>query len=181
MAAFVFLLRAVNVGGTGRVPMAELRAHLEAMRFTKVKTLLQSGNVVCTGETEETSALEKRLELAAAKRWQPPVDFFVRNAAEWRAILAGNPFRQEAIDAPNRLHVMFLRDAPQPPALAALKAAIAGQEYFHARGRELYLYYPEGMGQSRFTGSVIERKLGTRGTARNWNTLQKIAALLVDA
>jgi uncharacterized protein (DUF1697 family) len=175
---YVALLRGINVGGNAILPMAEVRAFFEGMGVGEVKTLLQSGNVVFSGKVADGAALEKKLEAAAKKKFGREIGFFVRDAAERKGIVAGNPFADEAKRDPGRLVVMCLKAAPKKGALAALKAAIVGRETFRAGEGCLYIYYPDGQGTSKFTNALIERKLGTNGTARNWNTVLKIAAML---
>ena len=94
-----------------------------------------------------------------------------------RAVVARNPFRTEAARDPARLAVMVLKDAPADRAVAALRTAITGRETVRAAGRCLYAVYPDGMGRSRLTHTLIEKLLGTRATGRNWNTVRKLAEL----
>jgi uncharacterized protein (DUF1697 family) len=104
-------------------------------------------------------------------------DYFVRTAQEWSAIIAANPFPSEAKRDPGRLVMMCLKDAPPPAAVKALQAAIKDREVVKARGAQAYFLYPDGMGRSKLTIGLIERMLGTRGTARNWNTVTRLGAL----
>ena len=173
----VALLRAVNVAGHQPVAMADLRDFLTRLGFADVRSLLQSGNLVFRGGTRTGAALERWLEAEAAKRLALQTAFLVRTAAEWRAVVARNPFPEEAERDPARLVVVFLRDAPPAKAVRALQAAITGRETVRATGAHAYIVYPDGQGRSRLTAAVIEKHLGTRGTARNWNTVLKIGAL----
>jgi uncharacterized protein (DUF1697 family) len=172
----VALLRAVNVGGKNLVPMASLRALLEDLGFTRVRTLLQSGNAVFAGRAGP--AVEETLEKATRERLGVSTDLLVRSAAEWDEIRARNPFPEEARQDPGHLLVMCLKTAPPPGALEALRAAIVGRERVAVEGRQAYLVYPDGIGRSKLTVALVERKLGTRGTGRNWNTVEKLAAML---
>jgi uncharacterized protein (DUF1697 family) len=104
-------------------------------------------------------------------------DFFIRNTKEWREVVARNPFRKEAEHDPGHLAVMFLKAAPKANDVKAVQASIVGPEIVRADGRHLYIVYPAGIGKSRLTNVLIEKKLGIRGTARNWNTVLKLAAL----
>jgi uncharacterized protein (DUF1697 family) len=173
---FVGLLRAVNVGGKNLVAMANLRALLEELGFKNVTTLLQSGNVVFGAPAQDAVKLEGRLEAAVLKSLGVTTTFIVRSAPEWKEIVAGNPFADAARDDPGHLVVMPLRAAPARAAVAILVAAISGREQVQVIGRTLYAVYPDGIGRSRLTIALIERKLNTRGTARNWNTVVKLAA-----
>jgi len=170
----IALLRAVNVGGV-KVAMSDLRAFFEKLGFESVRTLIQTGNVVFEGGPKRD--LERFLETEAEKRMKLSTDFLVRDAGEWDAILAANPFPKMARSDPGHLVVMPLKDAPSAAGMAALRAAIPGRERVEAGTRHLYLTYPDGQGTSKLTIRVIESKLGTRGTARNWNTARKIAEL----
>jgi uncharacterized protein (DUF1697 family) len=177
MTIQIALLRAVNVGGRGAVAMADLRDFIAALGFNDARSLLQSGNLVFDAGRQAGPALERLLEREAAKRLELRADFFVRSGEELEAIVGKNPFRKEARDDPGHLVVMFLKEAADAKAVEALHAAIKGREVIRAAGRHLYIVYPDGIGRSRLTNAVIEEKLGTRGTGRNWNTVVKLAGL----
>lgn len=180
MSVYVALLRAINVGGRAPVGMVALRAFAEELGFTDVQSVLQSGNLVFRSGARTSAILERTLEAEAAQRLGLQTDFFVRSARDWSAIVAGNPFHAESARDPSHLVVMTLKAAPTPANVKALRAAIRGPETVHADGRQAYIVYPAGIGRSRLTNTLIERTLGTRGTARNWNTVMKLATL-VDA
>jgi uncharacterized protein (DUF1697 family) len=175
MAAHIALLRAVNVGGTGKLAMADLRAFAVKLGFKDAQTLLQSGNMVFTS-ADTPKDIEEMLEREAEKRLGLATHFFVRTAKEWDALIAQNPFPEEAARDPGRMVAMPLKKAPAAEAVKLLQAAIKGPERVHAVGACLYAVYPEGQGQSKLTNRVIESKLETRGTARNWNTVLKLAS-----
>ena len=177
MSRHIALLRAVNLPGHNKVSMSDLRSLLEGLGFQDVQTLLQSGNAVFRAGGRTGLQLEKMLERAAAQRLGVGTDFFVRSGDEWNEVIAANPFPREAKLDPGHLLVMFLKDAPGRAEVSALEQAITGREVVRARGRHGYIVYPDGVGRSRLTSAMIEKKLGTRGTARNWNTVLKLAAL----
>lgn len=163
MTAYVALLRAVNVGGTGKLPMPELRAMCEAVGFAKVRTYIASGNVVFESKLAEASVkakLERALETYAGKR----VGVLVRTGAELAAVLASNPFTSAP---PNRTVVIFLDKAPP----ANVLASVSGQqsEEIGLGTRELYVHYANGIGQSK-----LKIPLASTGTARNMNTIAKL-------
>jgi uncharacterized protein (DUF1697 family) len=176
MATHLALLRAVNVAGKNSLPMAGLRQMLADLDLGNPRTLLQSGNAVFES-SKSAAALEPLLEKTVTKRFGLTTDFFVRTAREWDAAIAANPFAREAKDDPSHLLVMPLKAAPTAVGLEALRAAIKGREQVAVHGRHAYLVYPDGIGRSKLTIALIESRLGTRGTARNWNTVQKLAAL----
>ncbi len=179
MTPYIALLRGINVGGHKKVGMAELRAFAGELGLEDARTLLQSGNLVFRHAGQTTpAALEKRLEAEAVKRLGLETDFLVRDAKEWAEVVAGNPFPEIAATDPSHLVVVFLKDAPTGAAVEALQAAIKGPEEVRVEGRHAYLMYPVDIGNSKLTSVVVEKKLGTRGTGRNWNTILKLGALL---
>ena len=177
----VALLRAVNVGGTGKIAMADLRAFFAELGYADAKTIVQTGNVVFeSGDAPAT--LEKKLETEAAKRLGLKSDFILRGAADWRRVVAGNPFADFAEDNPTFMVVAFAKAAPTQDAISALEAASKDlPEQVKVLGREIYIKYPNGQGRSKLDLAKVERRHPSiRATARNWNTVLKIAALLGD-
>ncbi len=178
---YIALLRAINLAGRAPVSMSDLRDFVTTLGFADVRTLLQSGNVVFRGPARSSAQLERTLESEAANHLGLKTDFFVRTAAEWQAIVAHNPFREEAVRDPGHLLVMFLKRAPAGKDVEALQAAIKGREIVRSGDKHAYIVYPDGVGRSRLTTALIEKKLGARGTGRNWNTVLKVAALATPA
>ena len=178
MPAFVALLRAVNLGPHNKVSMADLKAIAERAGLSEARTLLQSGNLVFQAKTKPSAALEKLLETALAKELELKTPVVVRSAAEWRAAIDDNPFTKQADSDPGHLVLMPLKAKPEKTAVAELVKAIVGREQVKLVGQQLYLVYPDGIGESKLTSALIEKKIAVSGTGRNWNTVQKIAALL---
>lgn len=169
MAAFIALLRAVNVGGTGKLPMSDLKAMCEALGFEKVRTYIASGNVVFTSRKSESAvkaALEKQLEGYAGK----PVGVLVRSAAEMADVLAANPFPKAPA---NRTVAVFLDKAPPVDVIA--KARGLGDEKIKLGRREIYIAYGDGMANSKLVIPAAKD-----GTARNMNTVAKLAAMAAE-
>ena len=157
--------------------MADLRDFARSLGFSESRTLLQSGNLVVGGGDGSGAALERRLETEAAGRLGLTADFFVRTGPQWREAIEHNPYAEAARDDPSHLVIFFLKAAPEPGAVDNLRGAIVGRETVQIHGAHAYFVYPDGIGESRLTNTVIERRLGVRGTGRNWNTVQKIATL----
>lgn len=174
----VALLRAINVAGRNLIAMASLRELFTDLGFAGAKTLLQSGNVVFDGGRKASSRLEEFLERETAERLGVAADYCVRTAGEWQSIIERNPFPAEAESGPNHLVVMLLKSEPGTAAVKSLREAISGPEIIHCDGRQLYSFYPAGIGTSKLTNRVIETRLATRGTGRNWNTVLKLAGML---
>lgn len=177
MPTFIALLRAVNLGQHNKVAMADLRGLLDELGMEDPRTLLQSGNLVFRSDASKTVELERRLETEAKARLGLETDVFVRTAEEWRKVVQGNPFPEEAESDPGHLLVFALKEAAGRAAVKALQEAIRGREVVRGKGRHAYVVYPDGIGRSRLTNAVIEKHLGTRGTGRNWNTVLKLHAL----
>jgi uncharacterized protein (DUF1697 family) len=173
----IALLRAVNVTGYNRVAMTDLRGLLTNLGLENPRSLLQSGNLLFHGGRRSPIQLERLLERETASRLDLQTDFFVRTGAEWQQIVAANPFRREAARDPGHLIVMFLKAAPSAEHLRSLRAAIKGREVVDINDRHAFIVFPDGVGRSRLTTTLIERKLETRGTGRNWNTVLKLSAL----
>jgi uncharacterized protein (DUF1697 family) len=166
MKVYIALLRAVNVGGTGKLPMAELKAMCEAAGFDQVRTYIASGNVVFAAKGSETqvkATLEAKLEAYAGKK----VGVLVRTPAEMKAVLAANPFPEMA---PNRTVAIFLDAAPPPDALETVTGA-NGEELRLGR-REIYVHYGDGMADSK-----LKIPAAAAGTARNMNTIARLAEM----
>ncbi|MBV9972388.1 MAG: DUF1697 domain-containing protein [Candidatus Eremiobacteraeota bacterium] len=174
---YIALLRGINLAGRNMVSMAELRAMFERVGFPNARSLLQSGNVVfsCTGTT--TAKLERFLEAETHNCFNLPVQYYVRTMTDLKKALRANPFKREAMHAPSYLYLFFLKDAPTPDSVRKLRAAIPADESVKVNGKVAYVRYPEGMGRSKLGSTVIERRLETRATARNWNTVSKLVRL----
>ncbi len=166
MNAFVALLRAVNVGGTGKLPMAELKAMCEAAGFQSVRTYIASGNVVFQSKKTEAQ-VKAALETALAGYAGKPVGVLVRSASEMAEVLAGNPFKQMPA---NRTVAFFLNGPPPEDALRTLSNRTT--EEIRLGLREIYAFYPDGMGNSK-----LKIPAARNGTARNMNTVAKLAEM----
>ena len=166
MTVYVALLRAVNVGGTGKLAMADLAAMCEALSFARVRTYIASGNVVFESAKSAAAvkaALEQRLQVYAGK----PVGVVVRTAQEMAAVLKANPFAKAA---PNRTVAIFLDAAPAKDALKHA-TGVAGEE-MRLGVREIYVHYGDGMASSK-----LKIPAAAKGTMRNMNTVAKLAQM----
>ena len=166
MSSFVALLRAVNVGGTGRLPMNDLMDICEELGFRTVRTYIASGNVVFTSRKSEAAikvALEKRLATYAGK----PVAILVRTAAEMAQVCADNPFPKAA---PNHTMAVFLDRAPSADTLTSLRGQ--QNEQVQLGRREIYIHYAAGMAKSKLVIPVA-----ITGTSRNMNTVATLARM----
>ena len=176
MTAFVALLRAVNVAGTGIIRMADLKGICEDIGFRNVKTLLQSGNVVFEAKgTDKTVAKKLADAIEASHGFRPAV--VVRTADEIADAMKRNPYKPEEKTNPAFLVVVFLAGPPTSGAAGRVAAIKVDGERLHLSGRELHAWYANGQGKSKVTNAVLERALGVPATARNWNTVTKLLDL----
>jgi uncharacterized protein (DUF1697 family) len=173
MTVFVLLLRAVNVGGTGKLPMTELKGLCEKAGFRKVRTYIASGNVAAERDgsgTQAKAALEAELKAYAGKPGGEPISVIVRTGAEMSAVVANNPFADRSA---NRTVAIFLDDAPAADALSG--ATGQADEELRLSAREIYVHYPDGIGRSK-----LRIPAARDGTARNMNTVVKLAAMATE-
>ena len=177
MSCFFAFLRAINVGGNNKIPMADLRSMMEGLGMKNVRTLLQSGNVVFEAPGSDSKKLEKKLEDATRKTFDVNVDFMVRTTEQLAKTIKANPFPKEAKNDPGHLLVLFLKDDAAEGAEEELRSAIKGREVVVVKGDVAYAIYSDGVGVSKLTNAVLEKKLGTRATGRNWNTVTKLLAM----
>jgi uncharacterized protein (DUF1697 family) len=173
VTAYVALLKGINVGGNRRIAMADLKTALADAGFEDVRTVLASGNVVLKTSPTDGATLERRLETVLEDALGVTTDFMVRDADEWAATIAANPFPDAAEREPGRLIVLFLKTRPDLAKTEAYLATYAGPERVEFVGREAFIHYPDGQGASR----LALPRLGN-GTGRNWSTVMKLAALL---
>lgn len=172
----VILLRGINVGGNRKVPMARLRAVLEGAGAADVRTYIQSGNVVLDHDGDAVSTTA-RYEAAIAEAFGFEVPLVHRSADEWAAMVDANPY-PHAVAEPSTLHVLFLADPPARGRIDALDLGRFAPEEATPVGRDLFLHLPGGMGRSKLAPALNDRALGTRTTARNWNTVVRLGEML---
>ena len=159
------LLRGINLGAKRRVAMADLRALLEELGYTDVRTVLASGNAIFTGR-----ASKRKLEAALEKRFKMKIDVVLRTMEELRAVIDADPFGEE-VDNPTRYFVVFLDHEPE---LAALDGEDFTPDRFAVQGREIYVWCPDGMQNSRLMKALHKPAAGGTATVRNWATVNKL-------
>jgi uncharacterized protein (DUF1697 family) len=167
VTAYVALLRAVNVSGTGKLPMSELAKMGERCGFQSVRTFINSGNLLFTSKCDEAevqSAVAAQVESFFGK----PGAVFVRSAGEMRELAARNPFCD---DKPSRVMAYIIDTMPTPAMLA--EARDVNGERLALGPRTIYISYGEGIGSSKLKLPAVKH-----GTARNMNSVSKMAALL---
>ena len=174
MAIYVSMLRGINVGGNKRIKMDALRRSFDALGFQQVKTFIQSGNVVYKSAKASTTALSNKIEKRLLEDFGFAVLVVTRTAEEMAGAIKNNSFAAAKGIDQEKLHVMFLSAPPAPDALSKLNAWIAEPEQCRCLGRELYLYLPNGAGESKLLKAPLDRILSVVSTTRNWRTVNSL-------
>lgn len=172
MPTYVALLRGINLGGN-RLSMKDLAAAMEELGCARVRTYIQSGNVVFDAPASVARSLAQKLEEDIQRRWKLKVPIVLRTAAELAKVAKDNPFLKAGA-APGECHVMFLADRPPAKDVAALDPERSPGDAFQVLGREIYLRLPNGMARTKLTNAYFDSKLRTVSTARNWRTVLKL-------
>lgn len=173
----VALLRGINVGGSHKVPMAELRELAAALGWRDVQTYIQSGNLLARA-AGAPATLEARLEAAIERRFGFAVPVVVRSREAWAAYVAGNPLVEASRAEPKLVHLALAKRPPASGAVEGLRARAADGERIEGVGDALWIHYPQGAGRSKLTPALFDRLAGSPVTARNWNTVLELAARL---
>ncbi|MFF2599946.1 DUF1697 domain-containing protein [Streptomyces californicus] len=178
---YAALLRGINVSGSKRVPMAELRTVLTELGHTGIATYLQSGNAVFRSDGDDENALATALEQALHRRFGFTVDCLVRDAGYLAAVAEACPFPAAELEG-RQLHVTYFDRAVDAERFADLKAGGFLPEEFRLGDRCLYLYAPDGLGRSKLAEALARPRhvKGLTATTRNWNTVAKLVELTRD-
>jgi len=177
LTTYFALLRGINVGGANKVPMRELRTMFEALGYGNVRTYLQSGNVLFERRSASSRKLTAEVEDAISRTFDLTIPVMVRTRQELERVTAANPFPTDGVKL-SSLHVMFLAEAVSARAIKTLDFDRSPPDEFVVKDREIFLRFPNGSGRSKLTIDYFEKKLGTRATARNWNTVVKVLGLM---
>lgn len=170
----VSLLRGINLGPSRRIAMQALREVYESLGFSDVQTYVQSGNVVCRTTERNLSKLPARIGDAIEVKFGFRSAVVVRTTPEMRGVVAANPFASREDIEPGKFLVTFLSGEPAAGAAEKVRAIPADPEELRLVGRELYIYFPNGIGRSKLSMAAIEKAVGAAGTGRNWNTVRKL-------
>lgn len=175
MNTYIALFRGINVGGKNLLPMRELVPLFEALGMRKVRTYIQSGNVVFEGEDVHAAKLSDQIGAAVKESYGFAAHLLILTPDELTVAIASNPY-PEAESDPRTLHLTFLSSVPESPDLEALESIKRDSERFMLEGKVFYLHALEGVGRSKLA-SRIEKSLGVAGTARNWRSVCAIEAM----
>lgn len=180
MPTYVILLRAVNVGGTGKLPMADFKKALVTAGFENVETYIQSGNAVVDAKGS-AATVAKDVAARLEKLTGAPVGVVVRTHDELDRLVRDNPYAAEAAADGSKVHVGFLAAPAGKDARTALDGIIAKypqrRDRYHLDGSILYLHLPDGAADTKFSGKGLDKAIGVIATGRNWNTVLKLHAM----
>lgn len=176
---YVALLRGINVGGKNNVPMKMLASMFVDLGCTDVQTYIQSGNVIYTATEEVAESVTRRIPELLRERLGLKVPVVTRTAAELREAVQSNPFLIEGKDE-STLHLAFLRNQPTDEQIAALDPERSPGDRFAVRGREVYLFCPNGVARTKLTNAYFDSQLKTMSTMRNWRTVLALIQMVEE-
>lgn len=173
MPIYIAMLRGVNVGGH-KAPMAELKAMCENLGLVEVRTYIQSGNVIFKAGKGSPATLCGKIETRFHKEFGFSSPVILRTPEEMKDAIGKNPFLTEKGIDVSRLHITFLAQLPSKDAAKKVEALKSPPDQLRVVGREIYLYCPEGYGNTKLHNNALEKAVGVAATTRNWNTVNKL-------
>lgn len=180
MPVYISMLRGINIGPHKRMKMEKLRASCEALGFKKVKTFIQSGNVVFEAVKLSPGAASRKIEERIRSDFGFSADVIWRTREELGKIIHNNPLLKERGADPAKLHVVFLSQIATPAAIKKLETLTLAPDKVRAVGNEIYFYFPNGVSGSSLWKHPLDRVLGVSGTMRNWKTVNALYEMAVE-
>jgi uncharacterized protein (DUF1697 family) len=180
MTVYISLLRGINVGGSNIISMATLCELYSGLGFTRLRTYLQSGNVVFESPLEEQALLISQVETSLERLFGFHVAVIIRRAMDFGRILANNPFLEQVKGDTRPLHVSFLKSEPPEAAWSRLQVPASIPDRLARGEMAVYLYYPNGSAHTRISTSFLEKTLGVPITDRNWNTVNALYKMSLE-
>jgi|SRR6185437_10995343 len=179
MPVVISILRGVNVGSHNRIKMDALRDVYQSLGLKDCQTFIQSGNVAFSSEETDLAKLRNRIEGAIEKKFGFRPDVILRTAKEMRSVVVGSPFTDRKNIDPSKLLVTFLAEKPDAKARREFMKIKSDSEEMYLNGRELYIYFAEGLARPKIAWMSVVKTLRTTGTGRNWNTVLKLLEMAV--
>ena len=173
MKTYISILRGINVSGKRMIKMGDLQKLYESLGFKNIHTYIQSGNVVFQFKKSKTAELEKKISKLINDKYNFEVPVLVLETDELRLILENNPFVNTRNEDSTKLHVTFLEDAPDKAAIAKISGNLSPDEYL-INGKAIYLFCPNGYGNTKLNNNFFESKLKLTATTRNWKTSNEL-------
>ena len=176
MKKYIALLRGINVSGQKLIKMADLKVYLSELKFSNIRTYIQSGNVVFEASDSDEIALAKLIENKIAEKYQFEVPTMIRTQQEMLDVIARNPLEIDEQNDFSKPYVIFLENEPAKDLVEKVMAFNSDKELFQIIGREVFIQYKNGAGTTKLTNTFFESKLKTKATSRNWNTVNKLSS-----
>lgn len=173
---YIALLRGINVSGKNMIKMAELKVTFQSLGFTDVATYINSGNIGFDSDTSDETALIKKIENAIDKDFGFTPQTMLRQRDLIEPLIKANPFAGK-FESHKEMHLLFMKDEMPPDKQALLLAAQTDDEQFRIVGREIYCHLRLGVADSVLGKGLIEKKLKTPVTGRNWRTVERLTTL----
>jgi uncharacterized protein (DUF1697 family) len=177
MATYIALLRGINISGHNIIKMSDFRRFLTNSGFINVKTYIQTGNIIFESELLNTTDIEEQISVAITKRYHYTISVHAITKQQLQNIYLSNPFLEKEFVDITKLYVTILKNKPNKKDIPLLENYCTNQEEFKIIDKVIYTYSPNGVGRSKFTNNVIESKLKTSATSRNWKTITKLVEL----
>jgi uncharacterized protein (DUF1697 family) len=175
MQTFISILRGINVSGQKKILMADLKALYESLHFKKVDTYIQSGYVVFKSDSKLSDVqLAQKIEKAITAKYNFEVPVIIRSIEEWKKAISQNSFLKEKNIDLKKLHITFLSEVPSKENVERIKSNDFLPDQFIIKEKEIYLHIPESYGETKLSNNFFEKKLKTKATTRNWNTVNKL-------
>jgi uncharacterized protein (DUF1697 family) len=170
-------MRGINVSGQKIIRMENLRATFEALGFRRVRSYVQSGNVIFEATRSSLDNLSELIREKILSEYGFSVPVVLRTVDEMEKVVGGNPFLDEKGIDSSKLHVTFLSEMPAKASLGKLAKLDSHPDQFRVKGREVFLYCPEGYGRTKLSNSAFEKLLSMDATTRNWRTVNTLAEM----
>jgi uncharacterized protein (DUF1697 family) len=168
---YIALLRGINVSGKNSIKMVELTAMMEALKFKNIKTYIQSGNIVFSDNSDDTRKLEAKIKAAILKTFGHTVPVLVIEASIFTEVIKKNPYLKATKSDSAFWHVTLLSEAPESEKVKLLQGGDFGSTTFKYVDKAIYLYTPDGYGNTKLSNTFLENKLKVSATTRNWKTM----------
>ncbi len=177
MNTYISILRGINVSGKNLIKMNSLKEMYEDMGFQNVKTYIQSGNVVFQGRETNLMELEELITEGILKRFALNVPVLVQEYSELKSILSLNPFLNDPKEDISKLYTIFLSKSPEKHFAERIDSELYLPDRFYIMERTIYLFCPNGYGNTKLNNNFFENKLGVKATTRNWRTLMELVKM----
>ena len=178
MAKYISFLRGINVGGHKKIKMDQLKVCYKSLGFKNVITYIQSGNVIFEVDETDPSKLENLIENKIEQTFGFSVTALIRTKIEFKRILENNPFLRKRKEDIIKLNVTFLSETPSENSLEPIEKFRDKSEELLLAGKEIYLFFSNGLGRTKLSNTLMEKKLKVMTTTRNWKTVNKLYELV---